>query len=188
MSIKAHDLSSVGVQLFQSVPNVQGAQWTNRLYNLPRITFSTIYDYLVNQKIVLKKLSYLENMADKRAEAVQNHAGIDVVVESSGNGVPIEYTRTLDKAYRFSRWTCGKHKISSLSVPNDPEHICVSAVILPSMRKDSVYNVPIFIHESAGVAQACCSCPAELSGCCKHVIGTLYCLEESYIHSGLQAG
>jgi len=35
------------------------------------------------------------------------------------------------------------------------------------------------------VAQACCSCPAGLSGCCNHVIGTLYCLED-YIHSGLQ--
>ena len=35
------------------------------------------------------------------------------------------------------------------------------------------------------MAQACCSCPAGLSGCCNHVTGTLYCLED-YIHSGLQ--
>ena len=57
--------------------------------------------------------------------------------------------------------------------------------VLPSMRKDRMYNVSIFIHESARVADACCSCPAGLSGCCSHVTAVLYCLED-YVHSGLQ--
>lgn len=53
------------------------------------------------------------------------------------------------------------------------------------MKKDRVYNVFIFIHESARVSHACCSCPAGLSGCCSHVTATLYSLED-YVHSGLQ--
>jgi len=55
------------------------------------------------------------------------------------------------------------------------------------MKKDCVYKVIIFcVCESmVWVAQACCSCPAGFSGCCNHITGTLYCLED-YIHSGLQ--
>ena len=37
---------SVSGKLFQSVPSVEDTQWTTRLYNIPKITFSTIYDYL----------------------------------------------------------------------------------------------------------------------------------------------
>ena len=48
-----------------------------------------------------------------------------------------------------------------------------------------MYNISIFIHESARVAHACCSCPAGLSGCCNHVTATLYCLENN-VHSGHQ--
>lgn len=76
-------------------------QWTNRLYNLPKITFSTIYDYLVDRKLVLKKVACLESIADKRAEAVSVDDKKVTVVEPSTNCVSIEYTRTLDKAYRF---------------------------------------------------------------------------------------
>ena len=39
---------SISMELFKSVPSVQDAEWTSRLYNLPKITFSTIYDYLVD--------------------------------------------------------------------------------------------------------------------------------------------
>ena len=95
------DSSSVNVRLFHSVPDSQDAHWTNRLYNLPKITFGTIYDYLVDRKVILNKVSCLESMADKRAEALQQCAGIEEVLEASGDGVPVEYTRTLDKAYRF---------------------------------------------------------------------------------------
>ena len=52
-------------------------------------------------------------------------------------------------------------------------------------EKNHVNSVIVFIHESARVAKAHCSCPAGLSGCCNHVTATLYCLE-NYIHSGFQ--
>ena len=53
------------------------------------------------------------------------------------------------------------------------------------MRKDRVYNITIFIQDSARVAHVCCSCTTGLSICCNHVTATLYCLED-FVHSGLQ--
>ena len=66
-----------------------------------------------------------------------------------------------------------------------PDHICISAKVLPSMRKDRVYHVSIIIKESTlQVMCAYCASPAGLSGCCNHVTATLYCLED-YFHLGL---
>ena len=54
------------------------------------------------------------------------------------------------------------------------------------MKKDCVYHVNIVVGESpCSINTAYCTCPAGLSGCCNHVIATLYCLED-YIHQGLQ--
>ena len=54
------------------------------------------------------------------------------------------------------------------------------------MRKDRVYSVTIVIQElRCSVTTAYCTCTAGLSGCCNHITGTLYCLED-YIHQGLQ--
>ena len=51
------------------------------------------------------------------------------------------------------------------------------------MSKDRVYAVTIVMQETTcSIATAC---TAGLSGCCNHVTGTLYCLED-YIHQGLQ--
>ena len=145
---------SVSVKLFQSVPSAQDMQWTTRLYKIPKITFSTIYDYLVDRKLVIKKVAYLESVVDKRAEAVYNNDKKVNVVEPSTNCMSIEYTRTLDKAYRFFQ-DGHVQNIKYHPLPNIANHICISAVVLPSMRKDRMYNISIFIHESARVAHAC---------------------------------
>jgi len=171
---------SISATLFQSVPSTEDKEWTSRLYNVPKITFGTIYDYLVDRKLAIKKVTCLESVADKRAQAVYNGEKT-ISVESSPC---IEYTRTLDKAYRFFQEGHVQH-IKYHPLPNIAEHICISAVVLPSMRKDRVYNVTIFVHQSARVTHACCSCPAGLSGCCNHITATLYSLED-YVHSGLQ--
>ena len=154
-------------------------------------------------------MSYLECIADKRAEIVsreslQNPEQADRVnlrldsspdeqtpvdVQQSDKGdyiyVPVEYTRTLDKAYRFYKdghvQNIKYHPMSSVS-----DYVCIKATVLPSMRKDRLYHVVIVINEtSARAVTACCACPAGLSGCCNHVTATLYCLED-YIHSGLR--
>ena len=33
-------------------------------------------------------------------------------------------------------------------MPEIPNHVCVTATVLPSMRKDRIYSVTILIHES----------------------------------------
>ena len=111
-------------------------------------------------------------MADKRTKAVDGHTE---VLETSGDGVPIEYSRTLDKAYRLFQ---DGHMQKIHLLPSVPDHICITTTVLPSMRKDRLYSVTVFIHESARVAKACCSCLAGLSGCYNHVTANLYCLED----------
>ena len=103
------DASSVNAKLFQSVPDAQDVHWTNRLYNIPKITFGTMYNYLVDRKVIVNKIICLESMADRRAKAVDGHTE---VLEISGDGVPIEYTRILDRAYRFLKIVmCGRLSI-----------------------------------------------------------------------------
>ena len=133
--------------------------------------------------MLLHKVSYLEGIADKRVETVQ-HPGEPTASSIESNTVPMEYTRTLDKVYRFFQ-DDHVQNIKYHPIPEIPNHVCVTATVLLSMRKDCIYSVTIFIHEStACVAKAYCACPAGLLGCCNHVIATLYCLEY-YIHSGL---
>ena len=46
---------------------------TKQLVQLPRVTFSTIYEFLVDRKVILPKVSYLENIADIQAKkSIQN--------------------------------------------------------------------------------------------------------------------
>ena len=71
-------------------------------------------------------------------------------------------------------------------MPEVQNCVCITAVVLPSMRKDHLYTVCTLMHQAtARVIRACCTCPAGLSGCCNHITATLYCLED-YIHCGLQ--
>lgn len=82
------------------------SKWITRLYNIPKITFSTIYDYLVDRKLVIKKVACLESVVDKRAEAVCNNEEKVNVVEPSTNGV---YQDTRQSLSFFSRRACTKH-------------------------------------------------------------------------------
>ena len=98
--------------------------------------------------------------------------------------VPIEYTRTLSKAYCFFK-DGHIQDIRYHPMPQQLNYIGIRSNVLPSMRKDRVYSTAIILCESiAHVANAHCTCTARLFGCCNHVTATLYCLEE-YIHAGL---
>ena len=125
----------MNVRLFNSVPDSQDAHGTNRLYNIPKITFGTIHDYLVDHKVILNKDSCLESMANKRVEVLQQCAGTEKVLatEASDDGVPIEYTGRLDKAYRFFQ-DAHVQDIKYQPLPIVPNYVCVTTV-LPSMRK-----------------------------------------------------
>jgi len=61
------------------------------------VTFSSIYDFLLSRKVSLKKVRYIENVVDNDEENGLN-------VEDAGDQSwyeSVEYTRMLDKAYRF---------------------------------------------------------------------------------------
>ena len=69
-------------------------------------------------------------------------------------------------------------------MPSHPNFICIGASVLPSMKKDKMYNVFIVLSKSAKVNTGFCVCPAGLSGCCNHVTATLHYVEE-YFRSGM---
>ena len=56
---------SLSYELLRSLPDYDDSQWTSQLHKLPKVTFSTIYCHLVDRKVHLKKVSYLEDIADR---------------------------------------------------------------------------------------------------------------------------
>lgn len=92
-----------------------------------RVTFGTIYDFLVDRKVLLKQVSYLERIADRRAALLTNpeeedaHSYIEEDKHKLNDdrllGVPVEYTRTLKNAYRFFK-DGHVQKVKYHSMPN----------------------------------------------------------------------
>ena len=89
-----HLSGSESQRLLQHLPSRDGVQWTKQLHCIPTVTFSSIYDFLVSRKVAVKKVRHVENVVDNREEN-----GEDASDESWYESV--EYTCTLDKAYRF---------------------------------------------------------------------------------------
>ena len=95
--------------LLQSIPPAKDACWTKALYKAPKVTFTTIYKFLVNcnRKVLLKKADHVENTVERRqnymTKKVSEHNGSN----SSDAFESITYTRTLDKAYRFLLFLSG---------------------------------------------------------------------------------
>ena len=177
-----HKPDSEPHHLLQSLPLPNDPQWTKQLQCLPMITFNTIYDFLVDRKILLKKVSHIENVTESQEQLSSEEGSCHDDDKSWYESA--EYTRTLEKAYRFFKdghvQAIKFHPWSSL-----PDVICVTCTVLPSMRKDRVYSVTIAIKESTcRVVTAYCTCPAGLSGC-NHITSTLYCLED-FVRRGLR--
>ena len=148
------------------MPAKEDPDWTTKLNHLPTITFGTIYDFLVSRKVFLKRVSDIEIIVDDQEDNLLSK-------ESSCDESwyeAIEYTRALDKAYRFFK---DGHIQDIKYHPwiSQTDFICISTKVLPSMRKDQIYNVIVIIRESnARVVIAYCTCSAGLAGCCNHVI------------------
>lgn len=104
-SLAAQKPESLSSKIFQSLPKLDDPLWTKQLIQLPKITFSVIYDFLVDRKVILRKVSYLESVADVRAEKYSQNdtedESISLSEDKSNPSVATEYTRTLDKAYRY---------------------------------------------------------------------------------------
>lgn len=104
-SLAAQKPESLSSKIFHSLPKLDDPLWTKQLIQLPKITFSVIYDFLVDRKVILWKVSYLESVADVRAEKYSQNdtedESISLSEDKSNPSVATEYTRTLDKAYRY---------------------------------------------------------------------------------------
>ena len=49
-----------------ALPDVSDSEWTTELYKLPKVTFGTIFDCLVDRRVLFKRVNHLESIADKR--------------------------------------------------------------------------------------------------------------------------
>ena len=167
---------SEDVVLVQSIPKVNDHLWTKELFKAPKVTYSTIYKFLVERKVLLRKASHIENIIENRDTSV---------LGSQSNGTchdkeSICYTRTLDRAYVFFQ-DGHVQKVRYHLMPSLSDYICIGASVLPSMKKNTKYDVLIVLSiHTAHVRTAICVCPAGLSGCCNHITATLYCIEEYF--------
>ena len=124
------ELDSVG--LLESLPKPDDPLWTKSLRYIPQISFGAILNFSVERKVSRKKVNYLENLADFRAHmSLQKDNSKESTEELY---MQTEYTRMLDKAYRFSHdghvqdLKC--HPMSHLE-----DTVCVVATVLASMKK-----------------------------------------------------
>ena len=140
------------LKILDALPDVSDPEWTTKLYKLPKVTFGTIFDFLVDQRILFKKVSHLESIADRRADMLANqeedaHSSTEDTPKLSNDrllGVPVEYTRTLGKAYRFYK-DGHVQQVKYHPMPLQNDHICITAKVLPSMKKNRMYKVVIVI-------------------------------------------
>lgn len=132
---------------------------------------------------VVQKANRIYNIIEKRDSSSLCCPNIEKSLDASA-GDPIAYTRTLDKAYHFFQ-DGHVQNVRYHPMPTQPDFVYIGASVLPSMKKDKMYNVFIILSMlSAKVKTAFCVCPAGLSGCCNHVTATLYCVED-YFRSGM---
>ena len=68
----AEEPNSLHQRLLESVPEADDPQWISKLYDLPKINFDTMFDYLVECQVLLKRVSPLEGIVDKRATKAEN--------------------------------------------------------------------------------------------------------------------
>ena len=104
-------------------------QWTSQLYKSPKITFSTIYRLLVDRKVSLRKISHLEGVVERSQDGTCEEE------LSCDQEVPIEYTRTLEKAFVFFK-DGHVQDIMYHPFPQKPSYVCIRSNVLPSMKKD----------------------------------------------------
>ena len=120
--------------LLQLVPSTKDPQWTKALYKAPKVTFGTIFKFLVDRKVLLKKVVHEENISEKQENSAIESVGELSDCNSSGTLESISYTCTLDKAYRF--FQDGHVQNVRLHPMTDKRnYVCIRADVLPSMKK-----------------------------------------------------
>jgi len=96
--------------LVQAIPDVKDSLWSNEIYKAPKVTYSCIFQFIVDHKVLIKKANHIENVIERRDSSdlgIQTQGNVHSDSDSQGNTnsdtatfESICYTRTLDKAYR----------------------------------------------------------------------------------------
>ena len=173
----------------RTIPDIKDSLWSTEIYKASKVTFSSIFQFLVDRKI--KKANSIENVIERRDYSdlgiqIQGNVNLDSdiqgkVILDTATSKSICYTRTLGKAYYFYQ-DGHVQNVRYHSMPSTPGYVCIGASVLPSMKKGKMYNVRVVLSKNtAHVERAICVCPAGLSGCCNHVTATLYCIQ-NYFH------
>jgi len=87
--------------VLQSIPKSNDVHWSKQIYCIPKITFGTIFDFLVDCKVLARKANYIDDATEKRDSSLLHRQDENKLSSADAAGDPIVYTRTLDKAYRF---------------------------------------------------------------------------------------
>ena len=93
----------LSLKILDALPDVSDPEWTTKLYKLHKATFGVIFDFLVEKRVLFRKVSHLESIADRGADMLANeeegvHPSAGEEIHESSNdrllGIPVEYTRT----------------------------------------------------------------------------------------------
>lgn len=152
----------------QSIPTAKDKLWTKELYKAPKISFGTIFNFLVDSKVLIKKAVHVENVMEIKEKCTIEEVGGQTGRDSSDDLEPATNICSLDKAYRYFQ-NGHVQNVRFHPMTSQPNYICIGANVLPSMKKGKMYRVWIVLsQQTAHVEKAFCICPAGLSGCCNH--------------------
>ena len=176
---KRAQLEKAGLDQSTGHPNLQcdvpapESGWVKSLRKLPTVTFASIYNHFME-----RSLKVVVGLAAARQHVSRSASGeeSDVEVYSSFRGI--------DKGYKFFK-DGHVQAIEFHDLDGNPERCYVRSKVLPSMRKTEPYRARICLFRDGMVEVAYCVCTAGLAGCCNHIAGLLYALEE-FVRLGLR--
>jgi len=71
------------LKILDALPDVSDPEWTTELAKLPKVTFGTIFDFLVDRRVFFRNVSHLESIADRRADMLANEEEEAAVEETN---------------------------------------------------------------------------------------------------------
>ena len=196
---------------FQVIPPFPASGWDKSLACLPKFTFRTISQHFTERTVdevvgdVPPPVDPLADLADSDLCAAVDAAGCSDSIGTAGSDddyqadvatagpMPQKFAsfRGLAKGYRFFK-SGHIQDIEYHELPDFAGNCHIRCTALPSMRKDRKYKVRLCCTTSTSPADhiptvliALCSCPAGLAGCCNHVGGLLYALDD-FVRCGLR--
>jgi len=113
------------IVLVRTIPDIKDSLWSTEIYKAPKVTFSSIFQFLVDRKILEKKANSIENVIERR-----DYSDLGIQIQGNVNlDSDIQGKVILDTACYFrinmlhsyirqsilllSRWPCTKCSLPS---------------------------------------------------------------------------